>query len=535
MVNAFFNAELYLARNPDLAAAGLTTPDQLWTHYVNYGAQESITVPSRAPNSWFDVGFYLSSYPDLGAAGITPATALDHYYTYGLSEDRLFNPNVDLDPSNFSASNYAINNPDLVAAFGISDPANLTSAQKDTLLTHYFAFGYKEDRPGVTPSFASHVLATNQIDLDPIFAASPSPAIAYGTAADDLFLSNASTANKTINGLGGTDTVEFKASAATGAGANAVRLQNIEKVVVNGTAEFATNKLVAIQLNTGAGAVKANFDSSAISGSSDALTVNSNATATNFTVNGIENLTMALGSGVTSAVVNANSAQGSTLNMLLKGGAAAGVAVTLESASSTNLTTLNIDAAQLIGALNLAGLGTQVNNVSHVNIMGSAADVAQNFTAVAAAFAASNGVNKSLTIKGGAGVDTFAASKAIDTFEGGAGNDVYNFSAGNSLTKVASGVIAEMDTIIGFSAGDVLNGAAVQVVSGTATVPAGATLEQLVTGAQGNLASGDVFSVANTTYVLVTKDANLANVELIKLAGVDIASVDVTGGVLTVS
>lgn len=52
MANPFFDAAFYLAKNPDVAAAGYTlaTAEQ---HYNQYGAFEV-----RAANPWFDAKAY---------------------------------------------------------------------------------------------------------------------------------------------------------------------------------------------------------------------------------------------------------------------------------------------------------------------------------------------------------------------------------------------------------------------------------------------------------------------------------------------
>lgn len=524
MANPFFNSELYLARNPDLVIAGLQTRDQLWSHYVSNGAAESLTVANRAPNSWFDVAFYLSVNSDLPAAGITAATALDHYYTHGVNEGRVFNASSDLAPSNFGAAGYAAANPDLRAAFGITDTAELSPAQVSSLMTHYLAFGYAEDREGVNANFGKHVISSNKINLDDAFKAGN---IAYGTIADDYFVSGEEAlVGRTINGLGGNDTVEFNK-------ANfGVKLQNIEQVVVKASTEFSSNKLLGIQIEQGK--LKANFDAAVVAGANDSLVVNSNAVNTNVTVNGIENLGLNLGSTVKNAVISADQARGDSLTVSLVGGAETGVNVTLDSVASTGISSLVVHGGSLAGALSLT-LKPELNNLEHITVVGSQAEVNQDFAAVATAFKGLAAKGHSLSITGGAGADTFGASTAIDSFVGGAGADTFTFAAGNSLTQIANGKIAALDTIADFGAGDTLTGVAVKVATATGSAPSHATLEQLVTKQVGTLTDGDVFGYGSDTYVLVKADADLANVELIKLAGVDVSSVSVTAGELTIA
>jgi hypothetical protein len=110
MANPFFDAAYYLARNPDVVAAGYTlaTAEQ---HYLRYGAVESLTDPSRAPNAWFDARAYLAAYPDLVANGVTAATAFSHYVNHGINENR--SPAANINPADFSYATYAAANADL--------------------------------------------------------------------------------------------------------------------------------------------------------------------------------------------------------------------------------------------------------------------------------------------------------------------------------------------------------------------------------------------------------------------------------------
>lgn len=71
-----FDAEWYLAQNPDIAALGLDP----WRHYLAQGAWEM-----RNPHPLFDSQWYLESYPEVAAAGVNP---LLHYLTAGAAEQR---------------------------------------------------------------------------------------------------------------------------------------------------------------------------------------------------------------------------------------------------------------------------------------------------------------------------------------------------------------------------------------------------------------------------------------------------------------
>lgn len=92
-----FDAAWYLARNPDVAAAGA---DPL-RHYLDHGWKEG-----RDPNAFFSTAWYLNQNPDVAAARMNP---LAHYADRGWREGR--------DPGpGFSTGAYLRANPDVRAA-----------------------------------------------------------------------------------------------------------------------------------------------------------------------------------------------------------------------------------------------------------------------------------------------------------------------------------------------------------------------------------------------------------------------------------
>jgi len=95
-----FDAELYLAMNPDVEAAGYTTATA-YDHYAAFGIDEG-----RAANAFFDTAGYRATFQDVAAAGVNP---LEHYYEFGWQEGR--------DASGlFDTSLYLEQNPDVAAA-----------------------------------------------------------------------------------------------------------------------------------------------------------------------------------------------------------------------------------------------------------------------------------------------------------------------------------------------------------------------------------------------------------------------------------
>ena len=73
----FFNSEHYLAKNPDVRAAGLDAA----LHYLVHGGREG-----RDPGPFFSTRAYLARYPDVAEAEVN---ALLHYETQGRRQNRI--------------------------------------------------------------------------------------------------------------------------------------------------------------------------------------------------------------------------------------------------------------------------------------------------------------------------------------------------------------------------------------------------------------------------------------------------------------
>ncbi|WP_199246433.1 S8 family peptidase [[Phormidium] sp. ETS-05] len=102
-----FDAKFYATANPDLAAAGINTADQLWEHFRTVGLSEG-----RKFSPLVDLDFYRRTNSDLVGAGLTSnADLYEHLRRYGVKEGRRFSPLVDLDF-------YFSQNPDVALAIG---------------------------------------------------------------------------------------------------------------------------------------------------------------------------------------------------------------------------------------------------------------------------------------------------------------------------------------------------------------------------------------------------------------------------------
>lgn len=110
-----FDAEWYLAQNPDVAALDIRPA----MHYIHVGAAEG-----RDPSIDFSTQWYTDEYPDVLISGVNP---LVHYLRFGKDEGRLIAPSAVkyvpyiLESKLFDSDWYLANNPD-IAGTGI-DPA----------------------------------------------------------------------------------------------------------------------------------------------------------------------------------------------------------------------------------------------------------------------------------------------------------------------------------------------------------------------------------------------------------------------------
>ncbi|MUG99217.1 hypothetical protein F7734_45775 [Scytonema sp. UIC 10036] len=117
-----FDANYYRAANSDLAAAGITTNEQLLSHFQNFGLQEG-----RSFSPLVNLNFYRASNSDL--VGMNNQQAFDHLSNFGVAEGRRFSPFVDL-------SFYKQVNGDLAA----------TNFNNEQLFDHLSNYGVGEGR-----------------------------------------------------------------------------------------------------------------------------------------------------------------------------------------------------------------------------------------------------------------------------------------------------------------------------------------------------------------------------------------------------
>lgn len=531
-INPLFNATYYQAVHLDLILAGVSTTEQLWQHYVQYGASED-----RKPNAWFDADYYLQNNPDLVQAGFSALQALQHFYEYGLYEstrDNTFSRSVK--NSDFTAVDYAsaLSNADLVTAFGIENPEQLTALQTAQLWGHYLSWGYAEGRVGAGP-VAQNIKAVQVLHAEN-----------RGTFADDeIHWSYAymhSSGMRFIDGLGGFDTLVLGPRIITGLDEEGIVLTSIEHLVVDGGTQLLTGEsgahfhsltpLQQLTLSATTTAVGTDLpvqlwlEPTAVSAADDTLQVVVQNTGqhqgVSLVTNGYETVQLQLGAGVQQlGTLQVDQTQGHTFTVQFAGGHSAGLTIgTINNKGSAAVQHLVIDATELKGPLQVAHWG-ELNNVLNVQVSGS-----QAFAQGIAALGLNLSSDHNLHWVGGESKDVLGTTVAIDTLHGGLGADVFDVSvAGLSLVRLADANatvrIAAMDTITDFKKGDGLRVDSLQwVAPKTGQAAELTTLEAWVSQLQ---SAGQAFNFQGDGYVVLraAEDAALTGLELVKLSGVD--------------
>lgn len=271
-----------------------------------------------------------------------------------------------------------------------------------------------------------------------------------GNKGDDTF--DGSTAGSldtadTIDGGDGTDSLSFTI------GAESLRptIKNVEKVIFTATADTfnldtrditgATSftsesssgaakinnlsSVVPVSINSGTAAQTINFLDTALSGSSDELTISLNNLQQTDTTNDVLEITDAGGTtNKLETLIIDSSSIGSTVDNLAT--TAVGTttlkvtgdeSLVITDAIDSEITTVNASANS--GGVTVVGANTTALTMTG----GSGADSLTSTTG-------------DDTLTGGAGNDTLVASSGTDTVKGGTGNDTIKFAGSGGLTKV---------------------------------------------------------------------------------------------------
>ena len=141
-----FDADWYLRRNPDVAAAVQAgSLSNAYDHFMLYGRDEG-----RSGSPLFDTQYYLQQYQDVAQAVAEGLfTAWDHFVSYGGDEGR--SPTPLFDPQY-----YLQRNPDVAAA--------LAQGSIQSATQHFLAAGLNELR-AITPGIDLRLYASANADV----------------------------------------------------------------------------------------------------------------------------------------------------------------------------------------------------------------------------------------------------------------------------------------------------------------------------------------------------------------------------------
>ncbi|MBZ9566113.1 beta strand repeat-containing protein [Modicisalibacter tunisiensis] len=232
-----FDAEFYLAQNPDVAAAiDAGSVESAEWHYVNYGAAEG-----RDPNAVFDTSAYLAANPDVADAvekGIIDP--LTHFLQYGAAEGRAPNAEYQAIAEGFDEQAYLDANPDVAAAV---DNGSLATGYQ-----HWVLYGeYEEARAPATYNDGTAVTEITQPIIGNATELTTDVDTLTGTAGSDTFsgvasaLSSARTLNAgdSIDGGDGNDTLNVTLDSGFGGFSGDGGVQNVETVAVSNDGSIA--------------------------------------------------------------------------------------------------------------------------------------------------------------------------------------------------------------------------------------------------------------------------------------------------------
>jgi len=198
LASPFVNLKYYAQSNPDLGRAGLTTNTQLLSHLENSGANEG-----RRSSVAFSPYFYKAVNTDLAAAGFNNEQLYQHFEQYGLSEGRVSS-------EFFNAPFYLATYSDLKTAFGNNYQA---------ALLHFLNNGIREGRvgsPAVSPYTDPSNVSSTAYDLGTLIAKATFRDFVGSSDRDDYYgFRVVDPINLNLNLSGLTDTVTLKLFADT--------------------------------------------------------------------------------------------------------------------------------------------------------------------------------------------------------------------------------------------------------------------------------------------------------------------------------
>lgn len=540
-----FNSSFYLQQNPDVAFAisrGVIASAE--EHFNTYGRFEG-----RNPNAYFDVTYYLTANPDVAAARVNP---LEHFLTFGAEEGRFANATadaaIDTDGNNlaneFDAAAYLAANADVAANVG---PGKTYA----TAYEHYVLFGQFETRTGV-PANGPFTNTGIAVGTGETFTLTTGLDNLIGTNGNDTFRGDIANlgAFDSINGLGGTDTLNLIGTGGVDIDANAT-IQGVEIVNIATTSaitNLSSDSFQGVQqiwqvggaigsIEVGAG-VTAGFRGGALAGT---VTVQDGVTSVTaalekVTTGGTLAFAETTADDLTSVSVSGDVAGAGALTIDTATGTTAVETINLNLSSDGDvtvtadadvLTTLNAASSTGDLTLNLGATYTALTSLT----TGAGADTVTFSTAAGTTASA-------IAINLGAGNDTLTFT-AVDTTDAtavsitlGAGNDTFVVAGLTNITD-ATKISADLVTVTDFTAGaDVLDLSALgprDIITNAeqATISAATDLAGALTAAAAVTTGYSIFNYGGDAYVFNNSGTSAADFDagdgLMKLAGVQVS------------
>ncbi|WP_420340743.1 beta strand repeat-containing protein [Roseibium sp.] len=428
-----FDASFYQTARPDVYNAFIQTQGSTGLTWAAFAEQHFNTfgwLEGSDPNAAFDTSYYLTQNTDVAAAGVNP---FEHFLTFGSLEDRAPKDGFPTIASGeFVPATYAAANPDLAAAGITSDAA---------LYQHFAIFGQFESRPGA-PAVDNGVPGST-------FNLTTALEVVTGTANDDTINGVVAAAvgdstyqlGDNIDGGAGTDRINITVADDAQTGDPLASVTNVEAFYIrqlDGTGPFVADMsnvtgatqlwndrstgdlgydnvaaIATIGLNEADGNTDVQFADSAVSGSSDALSV----------------AVVSSGTSTTSADLDVGNQSGI--------GNAVFESVTFAVSGSDS------------SFLDVAGLGGALKTVTIIGTAGIQLDNL-DVTALTTVTASDNTAGVTVDVSGGARDLTVTGSDGNDRFDFGATlneDDTVDLGAGTQDTVAITHASLDKDTL----------------------------------------------------------------------------------------
>lgn len=450
----FFNATYYLTQYADVAA---NWSGSALAHYTAYGAAEG-----RVPNAWFNAQYYRAN-AEAAVQSMTALEAFTHYEAFGWNEGRTVSSTY----ANFNEAQYLADYPDLVTG-GIT---------ASNALWHYLTYGSTTAEGRIAKNDDGSTITGTTASTGQSFSLTTGTDAITGTSGDDTIIGTNTTLTTadSINGAGGTDTLNITMAAAA---APLVTLSGVENVNITsavatlGAAINATNWTGVSKLTVAGMGVA--FSDSVVGGTAGNAFV---ALQNNMTL-GVSNAFAADNDAVLYAAFGSGklASATATLNLELNGvvgtTASTGVAnIQVDTAGTDKFTKLAIastgtNRVQLEGVsaaeisltdITVTGAGSTNFSVDATNAVITSLATLNAGSATGALTANISVSTKDVTFTGSAGKNTITFGNGNNTITGGAADDTFTLGSGNNKVTGGAGNDKVIGTLASFTAADTID------------------------------------------------------------------------------